>query len=297
MACSYLLTLSDAPKPANSHTAREHAKQRAEEIMDIMPPDIDATSNAEARADAASQVSDDPIKHGISSPEPHGVRSTAQSTAEITDEPQQAKPDMLQHVLDLHTAGRMKRPSTPSDKKVKAGVSIPSQRRWLYYWSLLIARQGPQGFWSMDSAERAPAPKVRLTHIKIKMKELTGFRANLWKAANAFIDKTGKGKAHDATKGAGHVWASLARYDDKLVDTLERWERLTRSEDGNMGKRKEGSEHQDEGDLSQLFADAKWDKAKMVRPFARLGTVGNDAVCREGSDQVKFSPIYVFDYH
>ena len=268
MACAYLLTLADLPRPPGATNVEESAKQRAEDLMNIMPADVDASVNAEPQSDAASSSSD-PIKHELSvvSDEPRELPARA-STAQTAS---------LDDVLQLHTAGRMKRPSSPG-AKTKHGVSTPSQRRWLYYWSLLLAHTGPRAFWAPD----VRAPRVRLTRLVLRMRALSGTKAGLLRAANAFLDRTGRGKA-----GGAAVWASLARYDDELVRTPEGWERATRAADGQLGVRRPGSEHQPDGrELRDVFGSAQWDAGKMVRCFARLGAVDGGSAGAEEADKV-----------
>ena len=187
----------------------------------------------------------------------------------------------LKNVLDLHTSRRMKA-STP-DAKMKQGVSIPSQRRWLYYWSLVLTHQAPPDFWPLSPGPDASMAKVRITQIKVRMKEMSSFKMNLVKAANLVIGRTGGGKGNDH----GHVWASLARYDDEFVNKLEMWERRTRDEGGHVGRRKRGSEHGEGEELADLFADQSWDKGKMVRSFARMGAGGDSSIQKVPSEKVR----------
>ena len=170
--------------------------------------------------------------------------------------------------------------------KLKQGVSIPSQRRWLYYWSLLLAHQAPLDFWSAEPAVLArPTPKVRLTQIRVRMRELSGLKGGLVRAANALLDSAGK-KIDAQARNSSQVWASLARYDDDFIDTLERWERHTRDESGAMGVRRRGSDEMEGEAIADLFKDGRWDSKKMVRSFARLGTLKDEDIRKETSDEV-----------
>ncbi|KAF7797038.1 hypothetical protein EIP86_008230 [Pleurotus ostreatoroseus] len=287
MACAYLLSLAVPPQLSfvpRTRSVREKVKERAQTLMDEMP--VDEAINADLQSERA-KLSEDPVKHEIpdtppSPPESDSDRGARKDTdGSLTDSETEYR-DKLDQVLQLHTKQRMKGTASPSGK-VKQGVSIPSQRRWLYYWSLLLAGQGPSGFWGLNPNTHAHAHnederlmKVRLTQITLRMREIGPVKANLLKAANALLDSVGRGKGRAAPGaapgGAGQVWASLARYDDGLVGALERWERATRAGDGNMGVRGHGGESADDADV---FEDEEWDKGKMVRCFARLGESGD----------------------
>lgn len=108
-------------------------------------------------------------------------------------------------------------------------------------------------------------------------------KTSLLKAANVVIDRAGLGKlgtggAKEA--GANHVWISLARYDDDLIELLEKWEEHTRSPDGQMGKRRPGSEYMGEESLDTFFNDGRWDSGKMVPSFAKMGAFGDGSVTK-----------------
>jgi phosphatidylinositol-3,4,5-trisphosphate 3-phosphatase/dual-specificity protein phosphatase PTEN len=117
-----------------------------------------------------------------------------------------------------------------------------------------------------------------MTEIKIRFRELSNVKAGLLKAANFVIEK-GSPKVK-ISAGSNQVWASLARYDDEFVSTLEKWEKYSRDENGKLGIRRPGSEYtniQGEGEeeerLAAMFGDGKWDSYKMVRCFGRLGEI------------------------
>lgn len=204
--------------------------------------------------------------------------SLPESRDESQSLPSRPSTPTLQQVLDLHTSRRMKVSpvsKNTSSAKPRAGVSIPSQRRWFLYWSRLLAGQGPPGMWGLSDVKsglhdgsNSPSilrRKIRITEISLRLRELSGIKAGLIRAASLLMDR-GKDGRGLVSLGNNRVWASLARYDDDLVDALERWEQSTR-DIANLGRRK--SESSDD-----TFAGDKWDKEKMVRAFARMGDDG-----------------------
>jgi len=283
MACAYLLSLDDSPAPPKlerSYSAKQWAKRRADNMMEVVPEDADDDLTKIALTPDALDK-EDPVLNSESSSSQAVVgplAGTAVSTKSFADS--------LKDVLDLHTSRRMKAP-TPG-KKAGQGVSIPSQRRYLYYWTLLLAYEAPAHFWAIPRPPMAVrSSKVRLTQIALRMRGMSTVVVNLVRAANLIIDHTGTGKksVYNDANGKGQVWASLARYDDEFVELLESWEKHTRDEK-ILGCRRPGSEYMGDRELNRVFEDGRWDRGKMVRPFARLGAVGDAAAVKSEANKV-----------
>lgn len=262
MACTYLLSLDDslASPTSGGNETKLLAERKADELMEVVPEDEE---------DSAAQDDD----------------ATAGQAGSKT-----SHKESLASVLELHTSRRMKASSSP-DGKVKQGVSIPSQRRWLHYWSLILAHEAPPNLWPAVTPKPSSV-KVRLTEVQVRMREPSTMKLGLVKAANIVMGYTSSKNASisrlaNGGKRGGQIWASLARYDDELVDLLERWEVHTRDDSsGHMSRRKAGSEHMGEEELNKVFEDGKWDTKKMVRSFARIGATEEHTTTKEGEEKV-----------
>lgn len=322
MACTYLLSLDDdplSPYPEHSQNAKELATIRAEEVMEAIPDNVDETDRG---VKIAAQEQQPPsTENGTSNStttileEEQPLRTEtptsmtdSQTTANITSP--KSYTGALKDVLDLHTSRRMRAPSS-SGKTVKQGVSIPSQRRWLHYWALILANEAPKHLWAIPKpvppngacgSAKPPSPKALITGITVRMRESGGLRPNLKKglvkAAGMVIDhRSGPLSKHAAAAKGGNVWVSLARYDDAFVEMLERWEKRTRDADGRMGKMGHGMGHSELDEIRRANGDrtireefgseGRWDKEKMVRSFARMGLHGRLSTI-EAEDKVTF---------
>ncbi|KAJ7910641.1 phosphatases II [Mycena leptocephala] len=255
LACTYLLSSGQEPTPPKlerSHTASEWARIRANDVMQAIEHEEDAAVPLAPVAESESLAAE----------------ATATSTKSFTDS--------LKGVLDLHTARRMK-PQGESEK-TKQGVSIPSQRRWLHYWALLLAHEAPAHLWAAPPGQ-AKRPRVRLTQITVRMHE-TG-------ALKLQIPRQG-GITPGEGFGPRNMWVSLARYDDDFVRLLESWELHTRDKGGNMGRLRKDAGGLDGETLREVFDEkGKWDKTKMVRSFARLGATSESSITKTVTEEGK----------
>ncbi|KAF7300639.1 Phosphatases II [Mycena chlorophos] len=254
MACTYLLSLERPPKPKAQHIAEatEWAQIHAEDMLQSVEHVEDASTSASIPPDTAA---------------------TATPSSDITAN----SDDAVKAILELHTSKRMK--PAGANEKPKQGVSIPSQRRWLHYWALLLAHAAPVDLWAEPPIPAQRRPKIRLTKVTVRIREAGSFRMRFLRAASALIDRTGRGKTGSIEAGGKMMWISLARYDDAFVGLAERWERHTRDLGGNMGQLRADAAKLDGESLRDIFDDrGQWDKEKMVRSFARMGVLGEDSV-------------------
>lgn len=266
LVCAYLLSLDTFSPAEYSYLEKDWVTVRVDDCMQAIPDDTVLEGLGESAVSSTSSIAEERF---------------SKSRDESSSFPSKPSTPTLQQVLDLHTSRRMKASpisTNTSSAKPRAGVSIPSQRRWLLYWSRLLAGQGPPGMWGLSEVKSGlhngsnlPSilrRKVRITEISLRLRELSGIKTGLVRAASLLMDR-GKDGRGLISLGNIRVWASLARYDDDLVDALEHWEQSTR-DITNLGRRKfESSES-----VSGIFTGDKWDKEKMVRNFARMGDDG-----------------------
>ncbi|KAG8781483.1 Telomerase protein component 1 [Ceratobasidium sp. 428] len=297
LACAYLLTLEQTPTPPRlqrSYAAKEWAERRAEMLIDEVESDEDevparpTTSRVEAAPPKGIlNAKDMPVSlspaTALDAPTPDSASLAPSPTSSSAPKPNSTKQgSALESVIALHTSRRMQSTSDPN--KVKQGVSISSQRRFLGYWSRLIDGAAPPGVWGINKVtnDRLPADslpndtqRVRLGTIRVIMRDDASLKQRGMRMINSILDRAVGGGA-DAKKGKGDIWVSLARYDDSLVELLERWEQRTRSKERGVGYREHGidadrDEKEGEVALAKIFDDGSWDNRKMVRSFARMG--------------------------
>jgi phosphatidylinositol-3,4,5-trisphosphate 3-phosphatase and dual-specificity protein phosphatase PTEN len=229
--------------------------------------DDDEIAWALVRPNLTIEIVSDAAEHG-ESPSFHGERdvicSDKDSTDCITKTAIAERMIELQKVFDLHSSRRMKPPGS-SSSNINPGISIPSQRRWLYYWSRILHKEAPPSFWAplMPSGSEQHSSTVTLTQIYLRMMATSKLRSLLAKPLDFVSDVDNESRETRRSP----VWISLARYEDQCVDTLEEREKRSRNETGGPS-------------LSEwnkaMFDNWKWDKEKMVKKFGKLKAVGKE---------------------
>ena len=254
LACAYILASSGSPIVQVTYPPQTLA------LEDFVPDCNGITEFTSATSNSTKLKEIPPVVNDWS--------DETDSTREWTVVYPAGFPDTFEQVLELYTTRRMKpaASSVPIYKR-KLGVSIPSQQRWLRYWSQFLASGGhplsksPRP--SSDRMESGPASyihipdsgEVRLTRVVVRMRGLSGVQPSLIQAVSLIKQTTNRNDT-DANSN-GRVWASVARYDDALIDLLE-----------NCG---EPSRFLASESLC-AFKDDKWDRKKMIRRFASITT-------------------------
>ncbi|KIK95539.1 hypothetical protein PAXRUDRAFT_374828 [Paxillus rubicundulus Ve08.2h10] len=286
LACAYLLSLYLAPSKSmsssfHSHGSNEWSILGAKEGLPT--PSSEGKGSAELQFDA--EVREMGPCPSTSDRRLAGTPSV-HSNAELARVSSESSMTTLEQVLDLHRSRRMKISSkrlkrslsASTAKKPKMGVSIPSQQRWLFYWSQVLQGSDPTSF-RLSTGKDFPAEghetslnkrnqiqKVRLTELTIRMQGLYGVQPRLVQIASAVATSARKG--HDVRSStAGRVWASLSRYDDRLVEELDHLQRSATNSGGQ--------------EVSNIFRNDEWDKGKMVHRFAEMGASGIEPLQEE----------------
>ena len=252
------------PKLKRNYNVSEWAKSRAEELMQEVVVETDGAATASSicsDSDMPTATDKETPRNSAAEkalPDKSSMEGTIKSSAIPTGNEHALKAaSSVDKVLQLHTSRRMK----PSGKRF--GVSIPSQRRWLRYWSEFLHGVAPPQLPLYPKSEEK-SPKARLYGMKVRMREEGGgAQVAIVRVANALIESAPRsvvGNVKD--RGAGDLWVSLARYEDAMVEEIEK--RVRNGDD---------IEYEDDQVTrkNNMFASSKWDGKKMVKSFARMG--------------------------
>lgn len=243
MACAYLLACSLSPAMPELDTRRTLRVADLVRDGDTLEPSLSTLEDAEVKTVQATTDSWHQ-KQSDMSRDWTMVRTVSESPRH-----------RFEQVLDLYTIRRMK-PAVQQlpVHKQKRGVSIPSQQRWLRYWSQSLTTDGGGSSGTEGTLElrKYDCRKVRITRVVVRMRELSGIQPSLIQAVSMVQQATNIRSSEAAS--SGRVWASLARYDDDLVGQLAELSPCQSSE------------------TPRIFEDGKWDREKMVRKFATMST-------------------------
>lgn len=169
MTCCYLLSLPELPHEPTGKTAarqssllghdslRQKAATHASE-SDTKPA-VKDEAHSQPSSSPASPQSSTPVQTSTSSSVTSlQVEGEKESELQAADLEAIGIAEKLRSVFDLHTKQRMK----PGVNK--RGVSIPSQQRFVHYWSQMLVGQDPRPF----KQKRQPR-KARIRSIKVHL--------------------------------------------------------------------------------------------------------------------------------
>lgn len=257
LACSLLLRMDNAiapPKLKRSYNLSEWADRRADEMMEEMVVETDG---------APTSIGEDSDMHSTdkeSLNKPSSETAAQKKPTPVASGNPDKAASMVDKVVKLHTSRRMGQSAGN-----KLGVSIPSQRRWLRYWSEFLHDVAPPQL-PLYPKGQAISPKARIYSIKIRMHEQGGgAQVAIVRVANALIDRAPRSVVGNVKgRGGDDVWVSLARYEDDMVEEIEK--RVRTDED---------VEYETDGITrkNDMFGSPTWDNKKMVKSFARMGVV------------------------
>ncbi|EST07994.1 Protein-tyrosine phosphatase, active site [Kalmanozyma brasiliensis GHG001] len=142
-------------------------------------------------------------------------------------------------------------------RRPKMGVSIPSQRRWVGYWTRMLA--GRDARLSMTSVQRQPRRQIRIVRISIDRR------------GSSSAGKT-QGWVEGLVPHSDSLSVQLVRYDDALVDRLEGWERHARRRAKAFGKH----------DPSGLAGDLDVEEQKQRAHLKTLRRQASQTQCWDG---------------
>ncbi len=144
-------------------------------------------------------------------------------------------------------------------KKPRMGVSIPSQRRWVGYWTRMLS--GRDARLSLTSSIRQPRRLIRITRISLERRSTPPAA----KSAQGFLDRL--------IPHSDSLSVQLVRYEDSLVDRLESWERHARRRAKAFGKH----------DPSGLAGDLDAEQQQQKQYLKSLRRKASDLHCWDGN--------------